>query len=49
MKASGLILGAAAVLSACAVGPNYHRPKTEVPAAYRFESNPAPDSFADQG
>lgn len=53
MKASTrstLILSAAAVLSAaCAVGPNYHRPRTEVPAAYRFESNPAPDSFADKG
>jgi multidrug efflux system outer membrane protein len=46
---SGLIAGAAAVLAACAVGPNYHRPKTEVPAAYRFESDPAPDSFADKG
>jgi multidrug efflux system outer membrane protein len=44
------VAGAAAVLAAsCAVGPNYHRPKTDVPAAYRFESNPAPDSFADKG
>jgi multidrug efflux system outer membrane protein len=35
--------------SACAVGPDYHRPKTGVPAAYRFDPNPVPDSFGDKG
>jgi multidrug efflux system outer membrane protein len=40
-----------AVLAAggCAVGPDYHRPKTGVPAAYRFDPNPVPDSFGDKG
>lgn len=36
-------------LAACAVGPDYHRPQTGVPAAYRFDPKPIPDSFADQG
>lgn len=42
---------ALAVLAAggCAVGPDYHRPKTGVPAAYRFDPNPVPDSFGDKG
>jgi outer membrane protein, multidrug efflux system len=44
-----LVLAATALLSGCAVGPNYHRPTSEVPAAYRFQSNPAPNSFADKG
>ncbi len=33
----------------CAVGPDYHRPKTGVPAAYRFDPNPVPQSFGDKG
>jgi outer membrane protein, multidrug efflux system len=33
----------------CAVGPDYHRPKNAVPAAYRFDPNPIPDSFGDKG
>jgi multidrug efflux system outer membrane protein len=33
----------------CALGPNYHRPAEEVPEAYRFEANPTPGSFGDQG
>jgi multidrug efflux system outer membrane protein len=37
------------VLGACAVGPDYHRPKNAVPAAYRFDPNPLPDSFGDKG
>lgn len=40
----------AALLSAgCAVGPDYHRPKEQIPGAYRFALDPAPGSFADQG
>jgi outer membrane protein, multidrug efflux system len=35
--------------SGCKLGPNYHRPALETPAAYRFEENPTPGSFADQG
>lgn len=47
---SALIAGSAALLaSGCAVGPNYHRPKTEVPAAFRFSTATAPDSLGDQG
>lgn len=33
----------------CALGPDYHRPSEEVPQAYRFDANPAPASFGDQG
>ncbi|TMA80314.1 MAG: efflux transporter outer membrane subunit [Deltaproteobacteria bacterium] len=40
---------AALVLSGCAIGPNYHRPKVEVPAAYRGaeSESPSPSSIAD--
>jgi outer membrane protein, multidrug efflux system len=34
---------------ACALGPDYHRPETQIPAAFRFEPTPTTDSFADQG
>jgi multidrug efflux system outer membrane protein len=37
------------VAGGCAVGPDYHRPKNAVPAAYRFDPNPVPESFADKG
>ena len=46
------ILAVAAPLllaAGCALGPDYHRPAEEVPEAYRFEANPTPGSFADQG
>jgi len=33
----------------CALGPDYRRPSEQVPEAYRFEANPTPGSFADQG
>jgi len=36
-------------ISGCKLGPNYQRPALETPAAYRFEENPVPGSFADQG
>lgn len=39
---------AAAMLAGCAVGPNYRRPKVEVPAAYRgTEATTDPSSLAD--
>lgn len=37
-----------ALAAGCALGPDYHRPKQEVPENYRFEENAAPNSFADQ-
>jgi outer membrane protein, multidrug efflux system len=43
-------LGAVMLLvSACKLGPDYHRPAEEVPESYRFDANPTPGSFADQG
>jgi multidrug efflux system outer membrane protein len=30
-------------------GTDYHRPETQVPSAYRFAADSAPDSFADRG
>ena len=45
-----LVSGALALLAAgCAVGPDYHRPQTQVPSAYRFAADSGPDSFADRG
>lgn len=41
--------GALALLAACAVGPDYHRPSEPIPAAYRFSDDPAPASVADRG
>jgi outer membrane protein, multidrug efflux system len=37
------------VAGGCAVGPDYHRPKTGVPAAYRFDPSPIPESLGDKG
>lgn len=34
---------------ACALGPDYHRPETKIPAAFRFDPTATTDSFADQG
>jgi multidrug efflux system outer membrane protein len=34
---------------ACALGPDYHRPETKIPAAFRFEPTATTDSFADHG
>ena len=39
----------ALLVVACALGPDYHRPETKVPAAFRFEPLATTDSFADQG
>lgn len=45
-----LVTGSAALLAgACALGPNYHRPKENIPAAYRFDVAAGNDAFADQG
>jgi outer membrane protein, multidrug efflux system len=45
-----LVLGGVLLLAAgCKLGPDYRRPAEEVPEAYRFEANPTPGSFADQG
>ena len=41
--------GAALLAAACALGPDYQRPKENIPAAYRFDSGAANDAFADQG
>ena len=41
--------GAALFAAACALGPDYHRPETKIPAAFRFEPTATGDSFADQG
>ncbi len=38
----------ALLVAACAVGPNYRRPKVAAPAAFRFQRHPGPDrSLAD--
>jgi multidrug efflux system outer membrane protein len=36
-------------LAGCALGPDYRRPETTTPPAYRFEQHAAPDSIADTG
>ncbi|HME39516.1 MAG TPA: efflux transporter outer membrane subunit [Steroidobacteraceae bacterium] len=48
------VLRAAAAMSAvlatgCALGPDYRRPETATPAAYRFENDATADSVADAG
>jgi multidrug efflux system outer membrane protein len=40
---------AALLVAACALGPNYQRPKENIPAAYRFDTAAGDDAFADQG
>jgi multidrug efflux system outer membrane protein len=40
-------LAAVLPLAGCAVGPNYHRPDTQTPAAYRGDAAPAAASLAD--
>jgi multidrug efflux system outer membrane protein len=45
-----ILTGAGALLAAaCALGPNYQRPKEDIPAAYRFDTATANDAFAEQG
>src|SRR2546429_8037617 len=46
----GIVTASVALLAAaCALGPDYHRPETKIPAAFRFEPSATTDSFADQG
>ena len=46
----GIATACVAVLAAaCALGPDYHRPKEDIPAAYRFDPAAGNNSFADQG
>jgi len=46
----GMVTAGVALLAvACALGPDYHRPETKIPAAFRFEPIAGNDSFADQG
>ncbi len=42
-------LACCASMAACALGPNYRRPDTKTPAAYRFEQDAGTDSVADAG
>ena len=47
-----LVLGAAALMSACAVGPNYHRPDVQIPDSFRAsgespQAESGATSFAD--
>src|SRR6266404_300610 len=45
-----IVTASAALLAvACALGPDYQRPKEKIPAAYRFEPAAGNDSFGDQG
>jgi len=45
-----IVVGCAALLAAgCALGPDYQRPKEDIPAAYRFDTAAGSDAFADQG
>jgi outer membrane protein, multidrug efflux system len=37
MRGSPLIAALAVALAGCTVGPDYHRPKSEIPPAFRFE------------
>jgi multidrug efflux system outer membrane protein len=46
-KGAAMILAAA--VSGCALGPDYKRPDTATPPAYRFEPEATPDSIADAG
>ena len=49
-KLCSVVTASAALLAvACALGPDYQRPKEKIPAAYRFEPAAGNDSFADQG
>jgi multidrug efflux system outer membrane protein len=38
-----------AAIAGCALGPNYRRPETTTPAAYRFEPEATADSLGDAG
>ncbi len=42
-------VAACACIAACALGPDYRRPDTNTPAAYRFEQDTSAESVADAG
>ena len=42
-----LSLAALAMLSGCAMGPNYKRPAVEAPPDFRFAASPTTNCFAD--
>lgn len=45
-----LVAASAALMSAaCALGPDYQRPKEDIPPAYRFDTAAGDNAFADQG
>jgi outer membrane protein, multidrug efflux system len=48
VKARAAVLFASILLSACTVGPNYHRPTVDVPATYRNTENSAAPSLGEQ-
>jgi len=50
-RAASALMGVAgcACMASCALGPDYRRPDTSTPAAYRFEQDAAADSVADAG
>ncbi len=41
------LFGSIALLTGCAVGPNYKRPVVESPAAFRSENGPPNSAYAD--
>ena len=42
-------IAALVMIAGCALGPDYRRPETAAPPAYRFDQDPAADSVADAG
>jgi outer membrane protein, multidrug efflux system len=42
-------IAALVMIAGCALGPDYRRPETAAPAAFRFDQDPAADSVADAG
>src|ERR1700689_1409215 len=43
------VLGGSIMLCGCLLGPDYKRPTISSPVAFRGQSTPEPNSFADQG
>ena len=49
VRAAGAAVVVAAAVAGCALGPDYRRPETTTPAAYRFEPEATADSLGDAG
>jgi multidrug efflux system outer membrane protein len=47
--ALAIVTTTAVLLAGCKLGPDYRRPGTKSPEAYRFDTGPNAGSFADQG